>query len=351
MATLEDIKILLEKLVAKQEGKKAAGLNEGGLTKDSGSADAQKLVTQLGAIFKPLEKVANTFLRAANIISLATKLWAGQKAIGYYKESTKVRAALRSASSVQSIAAKNGFTATGSKTFQATFGAGGGGGLTPAAKQALSQFNPGLLKKLSGGTITGAKGASGAGDAAAGAAGGGEALAGLAANPYAIAAGVVAALAALPFILESFASGLLDSRKALAEFSGSMAQVFAKKEIFETFQSMRLGESRAGSTGRLEQAWEHLSEALEPVSTLFANVGADFLAVIIDLVGYLVDLLTFLSGPLFALFERVDLGLQIIASWMGRQEKEPTGFEAQGFSDATAAGPFWKKLPPPIGSF
>jgi hypothetical protein len=162
-------------------------------------------------------------------------------------------------------------------------------------------------------------GLAGAGEAAAGAAavGAGAAEAGgmlaglggvgaaLASNPVgwivagvAAVAAVVTELALLPFQLRDFGKSVVDSQKELAEFSGSMAQVFAQREVFEAMQGMRVGEARAESTGRLETAYEGLSTALEPITNLLTNWFNTGLANLLEIVTTVVEIFNIVEGPI-----------------------------------------------------
>jgi len=109
-----------------------------------------------------------------------------------------------------------------------------------------------------------------------------------AANPYAAAAaGAVALgkeLVELPFKLEEWGRTLLDSQRYLAEFSGSMASVFANADMRAYARNAKLGEETAGSASHLQESTDDLADALEPVQALLTDIKNEALADVIDLI-------------------------------------------------------------------
>jgi hypothetical protein len=148
------------------------------------------------------------------------------------------------------------------------------------------------------GEVAGA--AAGAGEAAeagGAAAAGGEAAAGagvagaLASNPvgWAIAAAgavaaVVAALVELPSAVTSFGESLLESQRSLAQVSPSMAAVFAKADMQDTFRNMDIGEQTSGSAGDLSDSLQGLKDGSEDLVVLLTNIKNEVGAVLINLI-------------------------------------------------------------------
>lgn len=146
-----------------------------------------------------------------------------------------------------------------------------------------------------------AAGAAGAGGGGA-AAGVGGALA--AAGPIGMAVAATVAvvalgveLAKLPGQIKDWANSLLESQRKLGEVSGAMAQVFARKDVFDTFRNQRIGDATAGSAGNLEGSYEHLSNALESIDTLTSNIWNDGVAIITELFADLMDIMNVVVVP------------------------------------------------------
>lgn len=137
-------------------------------------------------------------------------------------------------------------------------------------KNGLPMAEAGAGEVASG--VASAAGAAGRGGAAAGGAGA-SAAGGLAAaaSTVGIVVAVGAALAALPVLIRSWGDSLLESQRKLSEVSGSMAQVFAQKEVADTMRQQRIGDATAGSAGGLSDALGKLEDKFEPFLVIITN--------------------------------------------------------------------------------
>ena len=154
-----------------------------------------------------------------------------------------------------------------------------------------------VMKLLSAGARTVGTAASGAGVAAAGAAGaasaggaevatgaaaaaaGGGVVAALASNPVgwavALAAAAVAAtvaILAMPSAVASFTDSLLESNRALAEVSGSMAAVMAKSDFRNILRDIQRGERLAPSANALADALGDLKDSTLDLEVTFMKI-------------------------------------------------------------------------------
>jgi hypothetical protein len=70
-----------------------------------------------------------------------------------------------------------------------------------------------------------------------------------------------------------FGEGLLNANRHLAEFSPSMAMVFAQKDIRDMMRGMQVGESTAGTASRLQTALGDFQDSLAPMVTMVRNIA------------------------------------------------------------------------------
>lgn len=291
MATLDD----LEKILIKIE-KNTAGKGN----KSSGAGDAtEKKVKNLETIFTSF---ISKFEKQVGILGNTIK------SLGQYFTAKTVSSNIQ-----KTVAALKGGTYTqsfsaGRAARAAALQQGGGRGLSNAAKNAA---------------------ANAAGDAAAaGGEEGGSVLGGLAeaaaSNPYTAAgiavAALVAGLVVAGPILKSWSKSLLDSQENLKQFSGAMASVYNRKEIFETLQNMRVGEATAGSAGNLEDAYENLSIALEPATILLTNIWNNGVAILVNLMAAIIETvqsyMQWMVDLLTELIKILSFGNKTISDWL-----------------------------------
>ena len=97
-------------------------------------------------------------------------------------------------------------------------------------------------------------------------------------------------LVELPGRVLAWSNSLLKSQEYLKEFSGAMAAIFNNKEIFETFQNIRVGNATAGSANNLEKSYESLSQSLQPLNILVTNIWNEGVSVIVQIMTVLVEL-------------------------------------------------------------
>jgi hypothetical protein len=136
--------------------------------------------------------------------------------------------------------------------------------------------------------------AAGAGAGGAGAAGGG--VAALASNPVgwvilaiAVIAAVVAAMIALPFLIKKWGESLLESQRNLAESSGKMAQVFAKKDVADTMREQRIGNATAESAGGLSDALIKLEDRIEPFTIIVTDFLNNVMTAFVEFATFILD--------------------------------------------------------------
>lgn len=120
---------------------------------------------------------------------------------------------------------------------------------------------------FAGAMMTGAQKQFAGGVASSGAQIGMSAMLGTAGIP-----GLVAAVAALPPKLAEWGDALVQSQGHLAQFNGTMANIFAERRVREIRRNIESGESRAGSTSVLSDAVDDLKDDLRPISDLLANM-------------------------------------------------------------------------------
>jgi hypothetical protein len=154
---------------------------------------------------------------------------------------------------------------------------------------------------VAGGAVAGPAGAAAggvAGGVAGGAAGGAAAAAGgagaaamvaTAASVIGVIGAVGAALAALPMLIKSWGESLLESQRKLADVSGSMAAVFAKKDVADTMRGQRIGEATAGSAGNLSDALIKLEDRFEPFIVIITNFLNDVMTGFVEFATGIMD--------------------------------------------------------------
>lgn len=160
-------------------------------------------------------------------------------------------------------------------------------GVATAVSGGYGRFMSGLTGRAAAGAAgaaggTGAAGAAGAAGGGAGAATGlvkaglvtGTVVGGIAA----LAAGTVAAVSAM----KNFTSGLIESNRALAQFSPSQAVIAAQADVRTMIRGMKMGEATAGSSAQLSDAWQDLLDTLAPIQTVLMNLLNDVGTVILE---------------------------------------------------------------------
>lgn len=143
----------------------------------------------------------------------------------------------------------------------------------------------------------------------------------------------------MPWTIQNWANSLLKSQEYLKQFSGAMAAVFNRKEIFETYQNMRIGAATSASAGNLEAAYESLSQALEPINILLSNIWNEGLTIIVQIMTVLVDIIKYgLKEILIVLQTLVQImsianGIQqAVLDWWKGKDKETKVSPFEGFA-------------------
>jgi hypothetical protein len=90
--------------------------------------------------------------------------------------------------------------------------------------------------------------------------------------------GVGFAAAAFTKAVVGMTEAALQSQRHLAEMSGSMAAVFAVRDVREALRDLRHGERTAPAAAKLVSAEQNLKDALEPIESLLENVKAVLLS-------------------------------------------------------------------------
>jgi hypothetical protein len=123
-----------------------------------------------------------------------------------------------------------------------------------------------------------------------------------------VAVGV--ALVALPFLIKNFGESLLESQRKLAESSGAMAQVFAKKDVADIQRDTRVGDATAGSAGGLSEALIRLEDRIEPFTILVSNFLNDVMTGFVN----------FATGMLDAIIAGINMIIRGINSLPGMHD-------------------------------
>ncbi len=232
----------------------------------------------------------------------------------------------------------------------------------PGLGQAMVRGGMLTAQGLAGGALAGGAGVAGAAGAA-GTAGAAGAAAGAAASgggvmgalggagaalgaavglgPVGIALGAVvavgAAMVALPILIKGWADSLLQSQRALAQFSGSMALVFAQSDIRDYQRNNYLGEATAGSTGFLAGGVNDLKDAFAPITALLTDiwnvVGGLLTRMLATLMEPITQCAVFLKAILDELIgNKPEEGL-LFSEWMENVSGKQAGsiFDTRGF--------------------
>lgn len=115
----------------------------------------------------------------------------------------------------------------------------------------------------------------------------GDAVAGLANPLTAIPAAIglaIAAFVAIGNAAKDLAANALKGVEYLKDFSGAMASVFARKEVFETMQNIKVGAKLAEGAGNVESAYENISTAMEPTTSALSDIWNNGVAILVDMV-------------------------------------------------------------------
>ena len=176
-----------------------------------------------------------------------------------------------------------------------------------------------------GGAGVGAGGAAAAaGGAGGGAAGGAAATAGAAAGAAALASNPVGwvmaavgsvavlgvAVATTAINMQKFSEALLESQRGLAQFSASMAMVFAESDMRKFMRNRDIGESTAGSARYLANAQNDLADNTAEIVKLFAGIKN-------YVTGFFDKVLSWLVAPLNAI-------AKILNEWFGFTKEKDT---------------------------
>lgn len=125
-------------------------------------------------------------------------------------------------------------------------------------------------------------------------------------NPYAVAAGAVlkftGELVGSVDKLHKWGAELEAGNFQFAEFSASMAQVQANRQIQQYGLAMEHGEARADSAGKLSDAMTKLEQNTAPLEDLWANFqngfGAEIIDKVADAVAGINQIVEYFWGPL-----------------------------------------------------
>lgn len=77
----------------------------------------------------------------------------------------------------------------------------------------------------------------------------------------------------MPTLIEDWGDALLDSKRGLAEFSATLAMVYAEADVREIRRAMDTGEAIGSSVGGLSDAKQDLADSLAPFQNLVTNVS------------------------------------------------------------------------------
>lgn len=77
----------------------------------------------------------------------------------------------------------------------------------------------------------------------------------------------------MPTLIEDWGDALLDSKRGLAEFSGTLAQIYAQADVREIMRALDTGEAIGASVGGLSDAKQDLADSLAPFQNLVTNVS------------------------------------------------------------------------------
>lgn len=77
----------------------------------------------------------------------------------------------------------------------------------------------------------------------------------------------------MPTLIEDWGDALLDSKRGLAEFSGTLAQIYAQADVREIRRGMETGHAIGASVGGLADARQDLKDSLAPMQNAVTNVS------------------------------------------------------------------------------
>lgn len=91
---------------------------------------------------------------------------------------------------------------------------------------------------------------------------------------------------------------MLESSRRLAEVSGSMAAVFAEKEVRDLLRDIRVGEATAGSTRILAESEAKRKDAEADISIALTNTGNLILAAINEVIAVPLQIMASVARPI-----------------------------------------------------
>ncbi len=145
-----------------------------------------------------------------------------------------------------------------------------------------------------------------------------EGLGGFAGGAAKLAGGVTAVVGALNSFrkaVENTTTSQLEGYRRMAEVSGGMAAVMAKRDFQETMRNMRQGEAQSASAGRLAEAEQRRKDAAEPIDNALSNLKNDLLAGMNELLADFFDWGVDRMNDLFeAIPDWIDRGYKIAKS-------------------------------------
>jgi len=112
-------------------------------------------------------------------------------------------------------------------------------------------------------------------------------------------------LLGLPVIIKDFGEALLDYQKKFSEYSGELFEVFAKFEVFNIRESIKLGGALAPSAGKLEASLERLITTLNPYLAGILTVVNEIASFAADAI---TELIRFLENQLAPIIKAISGG-------------------------------------------
>lgn len=132
---------------------------------------------------------------------------------------------------------------------------------------------------------------------------------GKAMNPFSVMNGELLTHAAkLPGLLEEWGEGLVESKRHLMQFNGTLAQSFLEAERRGLIRNIESGERTSGATAGLSDALQDLADAVQPIKDAVTVVVARGVEVLVRSVTTGLNILE----TLYAVAEKVTPGMEAI---------------------------------------
>ncbi len=232
------------------------------------------------------------------------------------------------ASGAPSVAAAGGGTFVTDRQTSLTVGENGPElvNVTPLGEKGNTTFashsggNPSAHMAGGGGLIAGAAEGEVVGGLAGQAA---EAVSSLARGDW---KGLAMQIVKMPTLIEDWGDALLDSKRGLAEFSGTLAQIYAQADVREIRRGMETGHAISSSTASLADARQDLKDSLAPLQNAVTNVS-----------NVVVEKLTRLLVVGVNIFNKMPIISDLVDAFAGMEDEKAVGDFSKFLDDFSKA--------------